>query len=501
MASGPAWSGVPGPDPYEALGISRHALQEEVRQAYRRLALLHHPDRGGDPRHFRTVAEAYEVLGDAERRRRYDLFGELGSGPPAPSAAHARAQHVFETAFARASAAPADASGAHFGRPFAESPRAARRRTEDTVRELAVTLEELYTGATQHVDVQREVPDVAGGVQECPGCHGRGLLPGGGPAGALALCGRCGGRGFGARMRLEQHRLPVVIERGAADGHRIVLPGGGHQSAGSDAGDLVFVLRQAPHPSFRRSGADLFLERAVPLFALLTGAGLDVRHLDGRWLHIRPQAGGLSSFGGFPGLPSDGWEHFEDTDVFGLAAVAAEVHHADVEACRRICRLRGFSGFVVRRGASTLFRAEPRKQLLEGRFASTGATLQIVPDPEKAAQRRLLKAVRGEGMPVHGQPLLRGNLFLSLSVDLPRTLDAPAAALLQQALPQELARAAESAAAEAASGNALEEHCLQAPSAQDIDRVTAGAAAGSANGLGSDEVPAGSRSSMHCHQQ
>mmetsp|Transcript_152001 Transcript_152001/g.488004 ORF Transcript_152001/g.488004 Transcript_152001/m.488004 type:complete len:105 (+) Transcript_152001:1282-1596(+) len=104
-------------------------------------------------------------------------------------------------------------------------------------------------------------------------------------------------------------------------------------------------------------------------------------------------------------------------------------------------------------------------------------------------------------MPVHGQPLLRGNLFLSLSVDLPRTLDAPAAALLQQALPQELARAAESAAAEAASGNALEEHCLQAPSAQDIDRVTAGAAAGSANGLGSDEVPAGSRSSMHCHQQ
>merc|ERR1719197_2260598 len=139
-------------DLYEVLGVARTASPSEIRKAYHKLAKEVHPDKeGGDTVKFQEVNHAHDILSDAEKRSLYDKYGEEGLERGAPGGA----SDLFSSMF-----------GSTASRPQ-------KRKTKDTVHVLPVTLEQLYTGKTKKMAVNRDVVDKKSGVKQCAACNGQ----------------------------------------------------------------------------------------------------------------------------------------------------------------------------------------------------------------------------------------------------------------------------------------------------------------------------------------
>ncbi len=292
-------------DYYEILGVPRNASLEEIKKAYRTLALKYHPDKNpGDKeaeQRFKELAEAYEVLSDPEKRRRYDQFGHdgvrAGGGPRF---------HTVEDIFA----AFGDIFGGgifdDFFGPFG-GRRTTRRRTTgragaDLRIELALTFEEAARGTVKEVSLRREAA--------CRRCDGTGVAPGGrlqrcrtcGGAGQVLAaqgffsvrttcphcrgegvnvsepCRTCGGRG----TVLETTDLTVEIPPGVRDGTRLVKQGFGNAGVrGGPDGDLQVVIRLQPHPVFERYEDDVICEVPITFSQAALGATVVVPTLYG----------------------------------------------------------------------------------------------------------------------------------------------------------------------------------------------------------------------------
>ncbi|HEY4429089.1 MAG TPA: molecular chaperone DnaJ [Solirubrobacteraceae bacterium] len=283
-------------DPYEVLGVGRDASEQQIKKAFRQLARELHPDvNAHDPEaeeKFKTAAEAYEILSDAERRATYDRYGHEGlrSGGYAPN---------FE-----GFGSIGDLFNAFFGGGFAG--RSGPAQGADLAVAVEIELAEAADG------VKRQIAFEA--VERCERCNGNGAEPGT----PIETCERCGGAGqlqavsrtpFGqmvrtitcdvchgdgrvatqpcrecrGRGRLTSGReLEVDIPAGIADGQRIRLAGRGHAGeAGAPAGDLYVIVNVAEDDRFVREGDHLItsLDVAAPLAAL--GGTLEVETLDG----------------------------------------------------------------------------------------------------------------------------------------------------------------------------------------------------------------------------
>lgn len=286
-------------DYYEMLGVSRGAGQEEIKSAYRRLARLHHPDvsessqsDGGD--RFKEVSEAYEVLSDPEKRRRYDLFGEED-----PSAS------PFGSAFDGFGGPLGDIFNIFFGRG---QPGASHmpRRGSDLLAVVEVSLAEAYAGTERDIEMPRS--------EACGECGGSGLAPGFGHD----LCPDCGGEGKSAHTRrssfgtfsstttcwrcggageINTHpcaacggrgasriidKVQVNIPAGVDDGDRIRLTGRGEAGyAGGTPGDLYVEVRVNEHDTFTRHGSDLHAVVSVDMSEAALGTEVEIATLNG----------------------------------------------------------------------------------------------------------------------------------------------------------------------------------------------------------------------------
>lgn len=257
---------------YELLELDRSASTEQARKAFRRLAVLHHPDKGGDSEHFKKLTQAHEVLTDPDKRRRYD-----------------------ERGLASLDAGAADAADL-FAAMFGGGGRS-RRRTKDIVHPLSVTLEQLYTGCTKRLAVHRDLVDKDMGISCCGRCGGTGatqmdtasapvaLLP------RLAPCVACSGTGKAFKIKKEREVLEVYVPKGAPHGHRITFRGKADEQPDCEPGDVVFVVHQQEHVEFKRRGADLFLAREISLLEALTGFQMRLTHLDGREFYVKTGPG------------------------------------------------------------------------------------------------------------------------------------------------------------------------------------------------------------------
>ena len=264
-------------DYYEVLGVARNASDEEVKKAYRRSAMKHHPDRNpgdkGAEAAFKECKEAYEVLSDGGKRRLYDQHG------------HA----AFEHGMGGGNAGPGfhdvgDIFGDIFGNIFGGGGgRQAPRRGADVGYVMELDLEEAVAGIEKRI----EIPSLAecqpckgsgsadGKIDTCGTCHGRGQVRmQRGPFAMQAPCPHCGGSGKaianpcqtcdGAGRVEEDKTLSVKIPAGVDNGDRIRLAGEGEAGpAGSPPGDLYVEVRVRPHPIFERDGDDLHCE--VPI--------------------------------------------------------------------------------------------------------------------------------------------------------------------------------------------------------------------------------------------
>lgn len=252
---------------YDILGVSRNASDKEVRQAYRRLARRHHPDvNPGDKQaeeRFKEINRAYEVLSDAEKRRKYDRYGEQWE--QAEAFEKARRAGGGEGAWFSQTFDLGDLFGrGGRGGPFESFfGRRAPTRGQNVEYATEVTLEEAFRGAARRIGLQSE--------EACGTCGGSGQIAG-------AVCHVC--QGAGAVLRPK--RLEVKIPAGVRDGSRVRVAGEGRPGVGGGPrGDLYVVVRVRPHPKFERKGDDLSTEVGVPLEDAVLGGEVEVPTLSG----------------------------------------------------------------------------------------------------------------------------------------------------------------------------------------------------------------------------
>jgi len=286
-------------DYYQVLGVSRGASEDELKKAYRQLALKWHPDKNPDNRHeaeerFKELSEAYQVLFDAERRSMYDRFGHAAfeqGGPGAGFDFTAGFEDIIGDLF-----------GDFFGTGRTRGGRVRARRGQDLRYELEIAFEEAAFGCEKTVAIPRLAP--------CHTCEGRGAKPGTAPRtcpqcrgsgqvrfqqGFFSIaktCGHCNGQGTiiaspcqtcgGSGAERRTHQLSLKVPAGVDSGSRLKLRGEGEAgSAGGPPGDLYVVLQVREHPLFVRDGTDVVCDVPVSFAQAALGTEIDVPTLDG----------------------------------------------------------------------------------------------------------------------------------------------------------------------------------------------------------------------------
>ena len=332
-------------DYYEILGVEREATEQQIKSAYRKLALKYHPDRNpGDHQaeeRFKEAAEAYAVLADTQKRSMYDRFGHAGvSGVGAGGAGF---DPTIFADFSDIFAGLGDVFG--FGDIFgARRRRGGPQRGADLRYDLEITFEEAAQGAETTIQIPRE--------ETCEPCKGSGAAPGTSPEtctqcrgtgqlryqqGFLTVarpCPNCRGAGKtiakpcqqcrGAGRVGRERKLTVKIPAGIATGQRLRLYGEGeHGSAGGPPGDLYVVVHVQEHPFFHREGDDLYCELPINFPTLALGGSVKVPTLTTREdLHIPAgtQPGARFKLRG-KGMPNVTGRGHGDLHVIARAAV------------------------------------------------------------------------------------------------------------------------------------------------------------------------------------
>src|SRR6266550_618175 len=287
-------------DYYEVLGVSRTATDQEMKSAYRRLAVKYHPDKNpGDAsaeEKFKEAAEAYSVLADTNQRQRYDHFGHAGVSSGAGQAWGAPGFGGIEDILG-------DLFGFSdvFGGGRGGARRTAAQRVADLRYDLEITLEDAYNGMTAQLRIPR--------LETCENCKGNGAAPGTQPEN----CTNCGGtgqvryqqgffsvartcqpcRGAGRVIktpcqdcrgagRIEREKqMEVKIPAGVETGSRLRVQGEGEAGTqGGPSGDLYVVIHLAEHERFERQGSNLYASVPITFAQAALGSEIQVRTLD-----------------------------------------------------------------------------------------------------------------------------------------------------------------------------------------------------------------------------
>jgi molecular chaperone DnaJ len=316
-------------DYYEVLGISRSASKDEIKKAYRQLAVKFHPDKNpGDAaseEKFKEVNEAYEVLSNDDKRRRYDQMGHAGVGSSAASAGGAGGAagygdfsdifSAFNDMFGGGGGGgrTRSAGGAPFGfeEVFGGAGGGRRGRTSvgipgtDLKIRLKLTLEEIAKGVEKTLKIKKQVPckecggsgSKSGKSETCQTCQGAGEVRQAsktmfGQFVNIAVCPTCGGEGrvvkdrctscYGEGIKQGEVTVKVAVPAGVSDGNYLTLRGQGNTGPrGGAAGDLIVIIEEAKHELFTRKGDDVIYDLALGFPDLVLGTKVDVPTLEG----------------------------------------------------------------------------------------------------------------------------------------------------------------------------------------------------------------------------
>jgi curved DNA-binding protein len=279
-------------DYYESLGVPRNATEADIKKAFRKLARQYHPDVAKNKKQaeekFKEINEAYEVLGDPAKRKKYDELGANWSsgadfrppqgwesftgGRPAGNRGARGADYDFHFGgtgfsdfFEQIFGAAARRGGGGFGSGtgFAEAEDVGPERGRDIEGDIMVTLEEVVKGSVRSVSVRHGVP--------CEHCNGTGQRAG-------HVCNVCGGTGQVAKAETYQVKIPA----GVSEGQRLRVPGRGEAGVGgASAGDLFLRVRLAKHPDFQVEDHNLVYEADLAPWDAVLGAEIGVPTLNG----------------------------------------------------------------------------------------------------------------------------------------------------------------------------------------------------------------------------
>uniref|UniRef100_A0A1B6JET2 J domain-containing protein n=1 Tax=Homalodisca liturata TaxID=320908 RepID=A0A1B6JET2_9HEMI len=285
---------------YDILGVKPNFTSDELKKAYRKLALKYHPDKNpNEGEKFKQISQAYEVLSNPEKRAIYDKGGEQalkeGGGGGGFSS---NPMDVFDMFFR-------NAFGGNMRGP-------GERRGKDVVHQLSVSLEDLYKGAVRKLALEKNVicekcegrGGKKGAVEKCMTCQGSGIYVQIQQASlgmiqqVKCVCGDCNGQGEkiapkdrcktcqGKKTVRDRKILEVHVDPGMVDGQKITFSGEGDQEPGFKPGDIVIVLDEKDHLVYKRTGNDLILRMHIELVEALCGFQKVIHTLDNRDLLI-----------------------------------------------------------------------------------------------------------------------------------------------------------------------------------------------------------------------
>ena len=298
-------------DYYDVLGVQKNSPPEQIKAAYRKLAVKHHPDKNPEDKSseekFKEAGEAYHVLSDKERKQNYDNFGhaafENGAGGRGDFGNFDFSNHfsdIFEDFFS------------DFGGGSGKKNRKTNFRGSDLKYDLSMTLEEAYTGKKKDIKFSTS--------EKCNTCSGSGSRPGH-DAGSCSMCGghgqvrsnqgfftvqqtcpQCSGTGEeitnpcvscgGQGKKQTSKKLSVTIPKGVDDGTRIRLAGKGEAgSRGASSGDLYLFINVYSHDLFKRSDENLFFEYPISIADAALGTSLEIPTIDGGKAKIKIPSG------------------------------------------------------------------------------------------------------------------------------------------------------------------------------------------------------------------
>jgi molecular chaperone DnaJ len=296
---------------YKVLGVEKSASDEDIKKAYRKLAMQYHPDRNkGDSSaeaKFKEISAAYDTLKDPDKRAAYDRFGTAGVRGGGAGGFQGGDFSGFGSAFT-------DIFEDMFGDVMGGSARrnAGPMRGSDMQFTLEISLEDAFKGKDAKIKIPTVDPcdachgtgsEGGGKPEKCPTCDGAGRVratqgfftieracPTCGGAGTIikSPCKKCGGAG---RVRGEK-TLQVSIPAGVEEGRRVRVTGEGEAGVrGGPRGDLYVLITLKPHPFFKRDGANLFCRVPVPMTKAALGGAVDVPTIEGTRTKIKIPAG------------------------------------------------------------------------------------------------------------------------------------------------------------------------------------------------------------------
>ncbi|KAG9250760.1 putative DnaJ domain protein [Emericellopsis atlantica] len=312
-------------DLYELLSIEKTASGDEIKKAYRKAALKYHPDKVPEEQRaeseikFKEVTQAYDILGDDDKRHLYDTHGmaafDKSRGGPGAGGEEVDLNDILSQMFGFNMGA-----GGPGGMPGGGGPRRPRKGPNEE-QEYKVTLEELYRGKTVKFAANKQIVcgscKGSGGREKaksatCDRCKGQGMqdairqIGPGMMRRETVLCDHCAGSGQvykekdrckkckGKRTVQEKKALEIYIPRGSMHGERIVLEGEADQNPDQIPGDIIFTLVEEPHDDFTRLGYDLSAELKITLGEALGGFSRTVlKHLDGRGIALERPRGSI----------------------------------------------------------------------------------------------------------------------------------------------------------------------------------------------------------------
>ena len=312
-------------DYYEVLGVDKSASADEIKKAYRKLAVKYHPDKNpGDKEaeeKFKEAAEAYSVLSDADKKAKYDQFGHAGVEGAGPdfSGGFGNLNDILNDLFGGAFGGGFGGFGG-FGSGFGGGSRGGQRqqrvyRGRDIRVRVKLTLEEIAKGVEKEISIEKSVPCTECGgkgaknssdIKTCPGCNGTGQVQRVvnsflGQTVTYSTCQQCGGEGKiisnpcrscgGTGLVRKRETIKVKIPAGVEAGMQLTVQGEGHAAKNNGInGDLLLVIEEQEHPDLKREGNNLYYTKIISMPDAILGAEVEIPCLDGPY-KIKVDAG------------------------------------------------------------------------------------------------------------------------------------------------------------------------------------------------------------------
>lgn len=284
---------------YDILGISNNSSKDEIKKAYKKMAIQHHPDKGGDPEKFKEIARAYEVLNDDDKKRKYDQLGDEGfeqMSDMGMNHGNVDPNSIFEQFFGGGGNGFNPFFG---GDPFMRQRQEnVRRRARNVQHVIQITNHDAYFGVNKvlKISIQKKCFKC---LKICDNCQGKGQVNSMqrmGPFTTMVTqpchmcqatgkvcnnntsCGGCKGKGDYTEEKIIELKIPVGVEMG----HNVVFNGFGEQpqSENDIPGDLIFEIFVQPDPNFERNGLDLIYKSTITFQEAILGKVIKIPHYE-----------------------------------------------------------------------------------------------------------------------------------------------------------------------------------------------------------------------------